>query len=433
MAFLTNSLIFLIGCFFMTHAISASSFDHTRERWTINQDQREVWESLIQKAGLTTAYVQEILGKHQLVTLDFGPVSHPTPTAAYPSKDPIPETLIWDDGQTSVYYARNPRVRNHLWVVLNRPVNQFSEVTVEEAVALRATVNKIVYFLRETYKIPSTIIAQWNVPQIGNFPNRFTIEVIPPIPETKDVHNVWDKAESNNHVLFRGRFPSTIPGPAIETIHSDVEFWRKALEDDPSLRQETEDFKPWTQIQVNKKKAGECMLDWFYQALVEEGLQIERAPLPFEVPKDDPITTNVGKCSFCLEKVIESQKVFETKHALLIYNYKPSTMGKHFMVVSKRHVGSTDKLTKEEIEDIHRLSVKVVRALEELADPADIKMYIQDGPSVGQTVTHAHMHLLLTPNPIKYMLFGINYESERSYSREEMLPSLTSLMEKLNQ
>lgn len=429
---MTKSRIILIGCFFMTHAIFASPLN-TRERWTINQDQREAWEAIINKAGLTHAYVQETLAKHQLVTLEFGPVSHPTPIATYPIKEPIPETLIWDDGQTSVYYASNPRVRNHLWVVLNRPVNRFSEVTVEEAVALRATVNKIIYFLRETYKIPSSIIAQWNVPQFGNFPNRFTIEVIPPIPETKDVHNVWDKTESNNHVLFRGRFPSTIAGPTKEEIHSDVEYWKKALEDSPVYKQEAEDFKPWTQVQVYKKKAAECLLDWFYQSLVEGGIQIERAPLHFEAQKDEPIITNMGRCSFCLEKVIESQKIFETDHALLIYNYKPSTMGKHFLIIPKRHVGSSDKLTKEEIEDIHRLSVKAVRALEELVDPAELKMYIQDGPSVGQVVNHVNMHILITPNPIKYMLFGINYESERTYSREEMLPFLSSLIERLNQ
>lgn len=397
-----------------------------REQWVIEEGQKALWEETLDQAGVTAAYVEEVLSRYRLVSLAFGAAAPSTELPRSPIGEEVPESLVWQDGTVSVYTAKNPRVRHHLWVVLNRPGEDFGAVSAEEAVALRAAANKIVRILRERCDLPSAVIAQGNELK----PGRFALEIIPPRAETRRVHNICDKVECNNHVLFPGEFPGFLPAPSRDEAERDAAFWKEALlqdEGEPFLDGAPEAAEPWTQVQVHRIRAAEELVEFLYQSLRKRGLRIERSGQPFEPPAPDSVSVEVAQCAFCNERVMQAQKVFESARAAVIFNYKPALKGAHFLIVPKRHVRSSDRLTKEEAEEMHLLAQKLVKALERAAGRKDAKMYFQDGPSVGQTVAHAHMHVMLPPDPIRYHLFSLNYEKERTYQRGELEPAISDV------
>ena len=409
--------------FFMVSMAGALS---CAETWIVNQEQRKEWEALLKKADVTTEYAQTILARCAQVSIEFGIPREISKVVLPPSPPSVPEQLLWKDDEVSIYSARNPRVRHHIWVVLNRPVDRFSEVLPEEAIALRAAVNKVFRILRTHCGLPSAVIAQWNEPQPGQLAKRFTIEVIPPRAENITAHNILDKAECNGYVLFRGQYTPSLPAPTEKEVAQDEPLWRKALEsplEPPFLKERTPNAaEPWIQIQASKNAAAQKMADWFFQILSEQGIEIERKSISSTIA-DEPLKTEVKACAFCLERIVSSQLIYESEFSYLLYNYKPSMPGMHFLIVPKRHVHSSDKLTEEEIQDMHELAIKLTQAFEQKMKRSDVKMYIQDGPSVGQTVAHSHMHILATPSsPLKDILFGMNYDAEKCYSREEMKP-----------
>ena len=397
-----------------------------RERWVIDEGQKALWEETLGRAGVSAAYVEEVLARYKLVSLEFGRIAAIREEALPPLRADVPERLVWQDGTVSVYTARNPRVRHHLWVVLNRPVENFGAVSVDEALAMRAAANKIIRILREKCALPAAVVAQGNEALAG----RFAMEIIPPRAETKRVHNICDKVECNNHVLFAGEFPEYLPAPGRDVADEDAAFWKEALVEDggePFLDGAPEIEESWTQVQVHRIRAGEELVDFLYQSLKRRGLRIERIGQPYEPSAPDSISVEIGQCAFCNERVVQMQKVFETARAVMLFNYKPALKGAHFLIVPKRHVRSSDRLTKEETEEMHRLAQKAVKAFEKVFGRKDAKMYFQDGPSVGQTVAHAHMHVMLPPDPIRYHLFSLNYEKERTYKREELEPSISEI------
>lgn len=412
-------------------AVSSAFAGNFHERWVIEEGQKALWEETLLKAGVTSEYAEEVLARYRLVSLEFGRPACVEELVQTPAREGVPERLVWEDGTVSVYTARNPRVRHHLWIVLNRPVEEFRDVTVDEALAMRAAANKIVRILRERCGLPSAVIAQWNEPQPGQMPGRFTMEAIPPRAETREVHNICDKIECNNHVLYRGQFPDYLPAPSREEADRDAEFWEEALKgegSEPFLGGNPEAVEPWRQVQVHRIRAGEELVEFLYESLQRRGLAIERVAQPFEPPAPDSISVDVPKCAFCNEQVMKAQKVFETNRTVLLFNYKPALKGAHFLIVPKRHVRSSDRLTKEETEEIHLIAQKMAKAFERVFGRKDAKMYFQDGPSVGQTVAHAHMHVMLPPDPIRYFLFSLNYEKERTYAREEMGSGLAGVL-----
>ena len=96
-------------------------------------------------------------------------------------------------------------------------------------------------------------------------------------------------------------------------------------------------------------------------------------------------------CPFCcLEK---SRIRLESEYAVAFLDGFPVTTG-HTLVIPKRHVASLFDLSEEELAAVWRLVAQVrVTLLAELK-PDGFNVGLNDGPAAGQTVLHAHVHVI---------------------------------------
>jgi diadenosine tetraphosphate (Ap4A) HIT family hydrolase len=96
-------------------------------------------------------------------------------------------------------------------------------------------------------------------------------------------------------------------------------------------------------------------------------------------------------CPFChLEK---SRIVLENDCAVAIPDAFPVAEG-HMLVVPKRHVASLFDLPDDEQAAIWRLVAKVRGKLASELHPDGFNVGVNDGPAAGQTVPHAHVHVI---------------------------------------
>jgi len=100
---------------------------------------------------------------------------------------------------------------------------------------------------------------------------------------------------------------------------------------------------------------------------------------------------NQKKCPFCDLEVARIH--LENNVAAAFLDAFPITTG-HTLIVPKRHVVSVFDLSEEELAAVWRL-VALVRAqlLDELK-PNGFNVGINDGQAAGQTVMHAHVHVI---------------------------------------
>jgi diadenosine tetraphosphate (Ap4A) HIT family hydrolase len=96
-------------------------------------------------------------------------------------------------------------------------------------------------------------------------------------------------------------------------------------------------------------------------------------------------------CPFChLEKF---RITLENDCAVAIPDAFPVAEG-HTLVIPKRHVASLFDLTDEEQAAIWRLVAQVRGQLASELQPDAFNVGVNDGPAAGQTVLHAHVHVI---------------------------------------
>lgn len=97
-----------------------------------------------------------------------------------------------------------------------------------------------------------------------------------------------------------------------------------------------------------------------------------------------------NRCPFC---DLKPRIILENDFAMSFLDEFPLTQG-HTLVVPKRHVASLFDLSKEEQAAVWTLLGQVRRKL--LADikPDAFTIGLNDGPAAGQTVMHAHVHVI---------------------------------------
>ena len=97
------------------------------------------------------------------------------------------------------------------------------------------------------------------------------------------------------------------------------------------------------------------------------------------------------RCPFChLEK---SRITLENDCAVAIPDAFPVAEG-HMLVVPKRHVASLFNLPEEEQAALWRLVALVRGKLMDELRPDGFNVGVNDGPAAGQTVPHAHVHII---------------------------------------
>jgi diadenosine tetraphosphate (Ap4A) HIT family hydrolase len=66
----------------------------------------------------------------------------------------------------------------------------------------------------------------------------------------------------------------------------------------------------------------------------------------------------------------------------------------HTLVIPRRHVPSIFELSEEERSDVWRVVTEVRRQLQNELRPAAFNIGVNDGRAAGQTVLHAHVHVI---------------------------------------
>lgn len=95
-------------------------------------------------------------------------------------------------------------------------------------------------------------------------------------------------------------------------------------------------------------------------------------------------------CIFCDPK---RELIAESKHALASYDKFPVTKG-HALVVPRRHVVTIWDLAEEEYADTFLLAKTVKDILNERFHPDGFNIGVNCGESAGQSVWHAHIHVM---------------------------------------
>ncbi|MBS0625677.1 MAG: HIT domain-containing protein [Verrucomicrobia bacterium] len=397
--------------------MASAAIPKAREIWVVD---RSSWESALKKENVDPEYAKKVLEFHRLATLVFKNPENPTPSTKSVPQSPIEPELLAEEGPISFYYARNPRVSNHIWVVLNRPVDDLSEVTADEAVALRIGVNRIQKILKEQLSIPNAVILQrsHSIP----LPGRYVVEIIPTHPDSPHVLDLHDKVECNNYV-YRHSLSNQLPGPSREERAKEVAFWKELLaktKSEPLVDLPPRPIQDWEQRQTRIDTGKLAVLNWIHETLAAQGVPVERIADPSVKFPVASLTEKKG-CSFCRSDVIDSQKVLETEHSYLLVNYKSSMPGLQFLIIPKRHAPLSNELSEAETRDMHNLAQRLCRVLEEKTGSKNITMYQQDGPAVGQTTPHAHLHLRpKTASLLRFLFFSVNFDQERTMTKEEM-------------
>jgi diadenosine tetraphosphate (Ap4A) HIT family hydrolase len=96
-------------------------------------------------------------------------------------------------------------------------------------------------------------------------------------------------------------------------------------------------------------------------------------------------------CPFCR---LETSRIrLESEFARAFLDGFPVTEG-HTLVIPKRHVSSLFELTETEQSDVLRLVAEVRASLLHELQPEGFNIGLNDGIPAGQTVMHAHVHVI---------------------------------------
>ena len=96
-------------------------------------------------------------------------------------------------------------------------------------------------------------------------------------------------------------------------------------------------------------------------------------------------------CPFCQP---HSERIwFDDRSGLVLWDAYPVSKG-HALVVPMEHVASLYDLPEEAQVDLWRLASEARRRLQEELRPDGFNIGVNDGMAAGQTVMHAHIHVI---------------------------------------
>jgi len=96
-------------------------------------------------------------------------------------------------------------------------------------------------------------------------------------------------------------------------------------------------------------------------------------------------------CPFCNPPV--DRVWLANDHAMALWDNFPCTAG-HTLIVPRRHLASLFDATEEERRAMWDLVEKARNRLKETHSPSAFNIGLNDGPAAGQTVMHAHIHVI---------------------------------------
>ena len=97
-------------------------------------------------------------------------------------------------------------------------------------------------------------------------------------------------------------------------------------------------------------------------------------------------------CPFC-ERLEEGPLVAATANACAFRDAFPVSEG-HTLIVPRRHEGDLFSLTQDERRDVLNLIDSIRRELDQELRPDGFNVGVNAGTAAGQTVDHAHVHVI---------------------------------------
>ena len=345
--------------------------------WTLNRNILE--ESLPQ--GVTVEELIRVLEKEEIAV-----------------RFEVPQDLIlWQGNRTSISLAPTPFASYHLWIAVEGR-NTLDECTQDELAELYTTIWKARKALTETTGADSFLIFTTEQLRHGKSGPYVGVEIIP--SGFGGCSGIMDAVEKNalNDYVFYNRL-------SVRNIsHSPqiIAAIREKLQTlQPSISTEMPQGQ-WSQKLLHHQEALHQSLQYIHDALVQTGALIvgEMPTMPAEEEKVHEMQIDLDKCAFCNPKVIEKQMICDWKEIQILMGHKPISSYGNFLILPKRHQCAWD-LTREEA----IASFEAVIALKKMFLTAigsnDWICYVQDGPAVGQTVPHTHIHFFILPDPLK--------------------------------
>lgn len=321
----------------------------------------------------------------------------------------------------TIYYPERPRVPYHLTIVLHRKVKGITEISPEENRELFTTI-KTIAEIYKTLSVDGFVIAQFNAPQQGH-EDRFVIEILPHLPGFKDKKNMEDKLDSNRYVLFRKANLSPMIHPIEkETIEKDIAHWKAAFEKQQSPISE-ESFKatfPYELKETHQTEAKKLLVRHLIEMLEDKGGAAEEIP-QLQTQGEDVETKTLTRCAFCNPEIIKKQRVFEYENVTVLYNVrKGPQVGSLFLILPKRHIEKVYGLHSEEIDNICFVRKALTDVLKESHPASEVVVFIQDDPSVGQSVLHSHEHVVVFDPETIVLSWTLISLDPRNVTDEEM-------------
>lgn len=339
----------------------------------------------------------------------------------------IVATEVYSGNYFGVYYPEKPRVPHHLAIAMKREVKGLGDLKREECQELFKTLKKVAEIYK-TVGIRGFVIAQYDSPQEGH-KGCYVVEVIPHLPGFEKIKNIVDKMDCNRHVLYRSANISPILFPfKVGEIEEGCSFWQKAfIRGTPPLQEsEIEVTYPVERMESHHRESEEALYYHLLEMLQDKGAFVKEArsfslTMPTKSPEEVK-TVTIVRCFFCDPMIIKKQLVFEYENVLVFYNIrKGAKPGSNFLLLPKRHTQKVYGLTAEEIENIRIVRGVLAEVLKEMHPESEVVVYVQDDPSIGQTVFHTHEQVVaVDPKTVALTWTLMSLYPEGNVSDEEM-------------
>ena len=98
-----------------------------------------------------------------------------------------------------------------------------------------------------------------------------------------------------------------------------------------------------------------------------------------------------GRCPFC--ELVPEKVWFQNETGVVLWDGFPVSEG-HSLVVPHQHVASLFDLAPEHQSELWQLVTETRNRLQEKFQPNGFNIGLNDGVAAGQTVMHAHIHVI---------------------------------------
>src|SRR3989304_760489 len=103
----------------------------------------------------------------------------------------------------------------------------------------------------------------------------------------------------------------------------------------------------------------------------------------------------MNECVFCkiIKGELPSDKIYEDEKFLAFLDVTPVNSG-HTLLIPKKHFKNLYEMPDEVLCDLGPIIKKVAKAVKEGTDADGINIGMNNDPSAGQIVFHAHVHVI---------------------------------------